>query len=231
MKTSLAILLGASVLVLAVAEVEAASFFGPTPYLSSANIPAGLYASVPVALETFEDGSLDFGISASSGAVGGPGTFTDSVDADDGNIDGFGTQGKSWATNLASTQMTFTFSGPLPTAAGIVWTDSDPNPLPVSFEAFGPGMVSLGIIGPFQLGDTVQTGTTTEDRFFGINDAGGILAIRLYNTSTNGWEIDHLQYGAMVPEPSSAVLAAIGMMGLAAWGWRRKRAPFHISKG
>ncbi len=29
--------------------------------------------------------------------------------------------------------------------------------------------------------------------------------------------------GAPVPEPSSAVLAAIGLLGLAAWGWRRKR--------
>ena len=225
MKFLQAILLGGLILALAAVDAQAATYFGPTPYLSALDIPTGLYAAGPTALETFEDGSLDFGISATSGGVGGPGAFTDSVDGDDGVIDGFGTQGKSWATNLASTSMTFSFSGPLPSAAGIVWTDSDPNPLSVSFEAFGPGMVSLGIFGPFQLGDTVQTGTTAEDRFFGVSDSGGILAIRLYNTSTNGWEIDHLQYGAeWCPSRRASPSATLGLIGFVGWGWRRKRS-------
>ncbi len=27
-----------------------------------------------------------------------------------------------------------------------------------------------------------------------------------------------------VPEPSSAILAALGLIGLAAWGWRRRKS-------
>ncbi len=103
-----------------------ADFVGPIPYLSTSDIPANFYAGgSPTGLEDFEDGKLDFGITASAGAVTGPGSLTDSVDGDDGNIDGSGTNGRSWFVadmgNMAS--LTFTFSGTLPTAAGIVWTD------------------------------------------------------------------------------------------------------------
>lgn len=48
-------------------------FFGPSPYLSAADIPVGLYASGPTFLETFEDGTLGGGITASAGAVIRPG--------------------------------------------------------------------------------------------------------------------------------------------------------------
>ena len=83
----------------AATHVDAAPIFlGPTPYLSAADIPAGLYAGggLPTALENFEDGSLDFGITASSGfvTVGPlspfPSISTDSVDADDGLINNSG---------------------------------------------------------------------------------------------------------------------------------------------
>ena len=56
-------------------------FYGPTPYLSEADTPAGF---VPVAdcdecvvgLETFEDNSLDFGIQINTGQIIGPGFST-----------------------------------------------------------------------------------------------------------------------------------------------------------
>lgn len=66
-----------------------------------ADTPAGLFAG-PTSLEDFEDGVLSFGITASTGGPGGsgapfgPNDFTDSVDCDDGVIDGFGQNGWSW---------------------------------------------------------------------------------------------------------------------------------------
>ena len=47
------------------APAQAAVIFDPTPYLSAGDIPVRFYAgATPLALEDFEDGSLDFGISA-----------------------------------------------------------------------------------------------------------------------------------------------------------------------
>lgn len=77
------------------APVHAAVLWGPTPYLSAADIPAGFYAAGPAALEDMEDGLLDDlpGVTANAGAVypALPNLppfqgLTDSVDADDGII-------------------------------------------------------------------------------------------------------------------------------------------------
>lgn len=151
-------------------------FFGPSPYLSTGDIPNGFYlGGVPDGLEDFEDMSLDFGITASHGLAIGPVGLTDSVDGDDGNIDGSGTNGHSWFYSGGSIGVTFTFAGPLPTAAGIVWTDGSWAGT-TTFEAFGPGMASLCTLGPVSLGDDSNMGTTAEDCFFGILDSEGILA-------------------------------------------------------
>src|SRR4030095_13348976 len=75
------------------------------------------------------------------------------------------------------------------------------------FEAFGPGGVPLGQIGPVAIADGSFSGTTAEDRFFGITNPAGISAIRISNTS-GGIEVDHLQYGifgAAPPPPPTAV--------------------------
>ena len=204
-------------------------FFGPTPYLSTADIPTGFYSGgSPTGLENFEGGTLGFGITASGGGVIGPGFFTDSVDADDGVIDGFGRNGHSFFAPL--NVLTFTFPTPV-TAAGLVFTDAETGAI-VSFEAFGPGMVSLGGLGPYSnlfLGPT--TGETAEDRFFGVQDLGGIIALRvttnIANGSNQGLEIDHLQFGnaavAAVPEPGSLTLLAIGGLGVVGWIRRRNR--------
>ena len=193
-------------------------YFGPTPYLSAGDIPAGFYAGgVPTALETFEDGTLDFGITASPGSLVIPPSCCpaeiDSVDGDDGVIDGSGVLGHSWFFFAGTPGITFTFSGPLPTAAGIVWTDGAG---PTTFEAFGPGMVSLGTIGPVMIADASIFGTTAEDHFFGVQDLGGILAIKLSNVA-GGIEVDHVQFGAaaLVPVPAAAWLfgSALGLLG------------------
>ena len=208
----------ALMLPLAVASPAAGAtfFFEDTSYLSSADIPAGLYAGgSPTVLEDFEDGTLDFGITVSGGRAIPPGRV-DSVDADDGLIDGSGTNGIAWFIEggTGTAELVFTLPG-LPTAAGIVWTDGDENHI-TFFEAFGPGMVSLGVLGPFDLGDAFNTGETAEDRFFGISDPGGILAIRLANTNASGGlEVDHVQFGLMVPEPTTFSMVALGLATLA----------------
>jgi hypothetical protein len=154
-----AVLAGTLVLVLMTVfgSSAATTFFGPAPYLSADDIPQGLYLNdMPAALEDFEDGQLDFGIIASSGYVAGPSQSTDSVDADDGVFDSLGNDGHSWTEESAS-EVLFTFPSPV-TAAGLVWTDGVYR-TDVTFEAFGPGMVSLGTVEAI-LGDTVFNGTT-----------------------------------------------------------------------
>jgi len=174
-----------------------ATFVGPTPYLSQADspfAPAGTFY-----LEDFEDGSLNTpGVAASTGSVVAPGAITDSVDGDDGTIDGSGKGGHSFFANPGSDGIRFTFDagalGTLPTAAGIVWTDGTGE---ITFEAFGALGASLGTIGPVPIADTTIGGQTDEDRLFGVYDAGGVSAIFISNTS-GGIEVDHLQYGAAV---------------------------------
>jgi Ca2+-binding RTX toxin-like protein len=204
-------------------------FFGPLPY-SAFNNPAAGAAISPFSsvnftyfhLEDFEDGSLNTpGVNVREFTTTNISVaYSDSVDGDDGIIDGqAGGNTRSLFSNFNISSFTFDFSanalgGQLPTHAGIVWTDLGRNDggTPRSsdlvdntvFEAFGPSGESLGVIGPFSLGDESITRTAPEDRFFGIINAGGISSIRLSMPGKNNWEVDHLQYGnssAVTPFP------------------------------
>lgn len=168
---------------------QALEFFGPTPYLSATDTPTG-FASGAMAIEDLEDGDLDPRLVTSAELIG-PGGQTDSVDADDGEIDGSGSQGRSL---YDSPPFEIQFQTPLPTSAGLVWTDGG-TPTEVTFEAFGSDGQSLGSIGPFTIGDGNNNGGTDEDRFFGVRDEGGILRLRVSHTS-GGIEIDHIQINA-----------------------------------
>lgn len=212
-----------SLLLISIASTRAATFLGPSPYLSFADSPFTGLSFSTFQLETFEDGALNtLGVSQSGGQIGLPGPFTDSVDADDGLIDNSGAAGHSWFTGGNLRSVTFTFDqtalGAWPTHAGIVWTDVGNTDTilgfgNVTFEAFGPGGASLGSIGPFLLGDGAATGATAEDRFLGVTDAAGISAIKISMPNSGDWELDHLQYG-IVPEPASLGLVAVGIAGL-----------------
>ncbi|MEZ6069861.1 MAG: hypothetical protein R3C10_06175 [Pirellulales bacterium] len=96
-------------------------FLGPTPYLSAADSPFDLSSpGSTFHLEDFEDGELNtLGIhqlppGALNATVMDPSPTTDSVDADDGTIDGSGTAGHSFAAGPAVSVFTDNARGPLP---------------------------------------------------------------------------------------------------------------------
>jgi hypothetical protein len=177
--------------------VASAQLLGPTPYFQFADSP---FAAVSFGgyfhLEDMEDGVFNVaGVTFDYGAVYGPGGLTDSVDADDGLIDGSGTNGRSFFFGGGSTGITFTFHadvlGQFPSHAGVVWTDGGNN---IHFEPFDANGVSLGQLTGSHA-DGSHGGTTAEDRFYGaVHTAGGISRIHIWNDS-GGIEVDHLQYG------------------------------------
>ena len=213
----------------------AATFITSAPYAQFSDSPFLAIGNPNFYLETFEDGALNTpGATASAGFVASPGVFTDSVDADDGVLDGTGNNGHSWYSGGAASSVSFTFDagtlGQLPTHVGIVWTDVGNVPgLPlgfdnIAFRAFDQNDVLLGEIPFNNLGDGVATGGgSAEDRFFAAIFDGGIGRISI--TSLNGsgdWEVDHLQYGiAAVPVPGAVWMLAPALAGLL--GLRRRR--------
>lgn len=196
--------LGAALLTFAGGGSAAAqsTFLEPLPYLSVADNP--FYVSpFTHLLEDFEDGTLDLpGVSIGSGAVRLPGPTTDSVDADDGIIDGFGVDGHSWASP-SGTLLNISFDpailGGYPTEVGLVWTDGNKQ-AGVTFLAFGPAPSGL-FLGQqlYVFGDGLE-GTTADDRFIGVSNPNGIGSITVINV-LGEIEIDHITLNRPVPSP------------------------------
>jgi hypothetical protein len=223
---------------LIVAPLSHALLIGPTSYLSSGDSPFSSGSFSYFYLETFEDHLLNVpGVTASAGGVTsvvfGP-SIHDSVDADDGFIDGSGLNGDSYFSASGAAGVSFTFNagalGSLPTSAGIVWTDGGAG-AQVTFEAFDQNGLSLGIL----LGghaDGSNVGETGEDRFYGAMNAGGISRLFISNAA-GGIEVDHLQYGSAlqdnnkVPDSTSILSSlAVAFAGLVAIRRRYLRAGF-----
>lgn len=209
----------------ALPTITPAALLGPSPYLSASDSPFYGESFDWFYLEDFEDLSLNTpGVSVDHGTPinNTNSSAIDSVDADDGSINGSGSNG---ASIYHPTSMTFTFNanilGDLPTSAGLVWTDGTPGSL-VTFEAFDQNGISLGSLSA-NLGDGSFYGTTAEDRFFGATNAGGISSIFITDNGSVNWlEVDHIQYGlATIPLPASAWLLISGLIGL--FGIKRSR--------
>lgn len=209
---------------------SAQTLLGPSPYLSfSGQSPFAGLGFQSFYLENFEDGLFNTpGATSSPSWAVPPPQVLDSVDEDDGAVNGTGATAKSFYS-FGQSFITVTFSasvlGQLPTHAGIVWTDVGITTNgqaygfgSVIFEAFGPGGVSLGTIGPTAVGDGVATGETGEDRFFGVISLGGIESFTLTATNSTDWEVDHIQYGII---PAPGMLALAGIAGCAAVRRRR----------
>jgi hypothetical protein len=134
-------------------------------------------------------------VTASAGGVQGPGPDTDSVDADDGTLDGSGHAGHDFLVPDGAAGVTFTFDasvlGTLPTRVGVVWTNGAGA---TTFEAFDAHGASLGTIGPTTLAPPAALGTAGVARFLGVTHAGGVSAITIRNAG-GSLQLDHLQYG------------------------------------
>ena len=155
-------------------------------------------------LEDFEDGMQNTpGVTPDAGNVLTPATpSVDSVDADDGVVNGSGSGGHSWFFETGTTGVTWIFDqtvlGAFPTHVGIVWTDGNNN---IQFEAFDAMGASLGTRDGSHA-DNSFFGETAEDRFYGVIDSSGISKITLRSGISGGGgnggggiEMDHLQYG------------------------------------
>jgi len=185
--------------------LSAQTFHGPTTYVSPADSPFPLGGGGFV-LEDFEDGLLNSpGVTAPLGFVTSThygASLTDSVDSDDGVINGTCANGDSYYGNTAIVRFQFNALalGGLPRKAGLVWTDGGPNAT-VTFEAFDGSGVSLGTVVATGQGDNTYFNTTAEDRFYGVEYSGGISEIKISHTF-GGLEVDHLQYE--LPCPTAA---------------------------
>ena len=210
---------------------------GPSAYLQASDSPfTGIdFSSGYFFLEDFEDHLLNTpGATGLSGGVTsvvfGP-SIHDSVDADDGAIDGSGLLGDDWFNSGASTGFSFSevVLGSLPTHAGLVWTDG-PFRTGVTFNAYGAdGTTVVCSASGAIIGDDTFSGTTAEDRFFGCIDPAGISRIEFINSLGGGIEVDHLQYGMVdgdvtaVPEPGTLALFGIGSAMLSLRNRRKRR--------
>lgn len=205
------------------------TFLGPTPYLSRADSPFPVDGSNPnFFLEDFEDGELNTpGIfqplhPATHGSVIHPHHLTNSVDSDDGLIDGDGTGGHSMAANAyvvfptdpphSWSDLRFGFDstelGFHPNAFGFVWTDGI-APNKVRIEVFGGDWQLLGQ-GEFQGLGGALPGDTSDDRFLGVVSSAPFEFVQItsmYPGSPDTFQIDHVQYGLIaVPEPSTTAM-------------------------
>ncbi|MGE4071264.1 MAG: hypothetical protein AB7E72_08835 [Lysobacterales bacterium] len=180
-------------LVAAQASAQTTTTSGPIPYTSPASRPAS-FINTPVVIEDFEDSVIDPRINIFlGGTILGPLGQSDSVDGDDGFIDGSGNQGHCLLRNSAAIDVVFTTN---PRVAGLVWTDGGQNSL-VTVTAFAPDGTQLASTGPHVLGDGNSTGNTAEDRYFGFRNDGGIGRIRM-QTDSASFEIDHIQFSNTV---------------------------------
>jgi hypothetical protein len=217
------------------------TFLDPIPYLSAADSPfdmSGLGSTF--FLEDFEDGVWDLpaGVEAGPYVIGTPSPFTDSVDGDDGVIDGWGTNGHSMWPNFhshnflgpptwtTSFQMNFDTNLIVPNSFGLAWTDGVPGSGLTIYvwDDLGNRLPAREYILEM---DPLHTGGSAFDRFVGFVSDEQIGTI-VVNYAYRAWvpmyhfEADHVQFGlAPIPEPGA--LGLLMPTALLFWVIRKSR--------
>jgi hypothetical protein len=221
--------------------------------VSPFSVLAGVYCLPPTPYSSLQDSTFDLtdlgstffvenmeqGITIKSGAlyapasglvvlnatIRPPGSLTDSVDADDGVIDGRGNDGNSVVpvTYTVFPTLPFTFQSipefllfgvPHVNAFGFVWTDG-----------FQDSEITLGVSQQggcrYQnLMDTTFSGETAEDRFVGLIADEPFNRVTVLSLARGDganvqqrFEFDHVQFGLQaVPEPALHRLTGILMI-------------------
>ena len=173
----------------------------PIPYTSRADNPFNGVA-FPSYLH-FEDWETDAlvapGVTPGAGyavvSAGNP--LTDSIDGDDGVVDGKCEKAGGCSSAFGNGTLGFTFDatvlGALPTHVGIAWTDGSTG-CDAVFEAYDAADVLIGSKTAAAVGDNSISGTVAEDRYFGVVHGAGVKRI-VVKSSAGGVEVDHLLFG------------------------------------
>lgn len=179
-------------------------WMGPDPYLSDKDAPFRFASRLRYKdLENFESGKIGaLGVTISPGFIVGPHVFRDSVDGDDGAVDGLGRNGHTWAPEAETVTISFNAEsiGKYPTHVAAVWTD-----VAYTTGDYGYAYVTIAIhdregkeVGSYdfesKFGDGSAIGETGEDRLVGAIWYGGISALKITCVGSSDWEIDHVQY-------------------------------------
>lgn len=131
-----------------------------------------------------------------------PGPETNSVDGDDGIIDGIG-DGRSMETTNGQIALLFTVD--FPTQVGFAITYGLQNLTQI--DIFGPTNNLVGsrlYLDPF----SEPSYGTLDDVFLGFIYEEGISHIAIHQEVTEGFQIDHVTFG--IPEPASLTLLLSG---------------------
>ncbi len=217
------------------ASFSTSILWDPLPYFSEADSP--FYHGIldgTIYLEDFEDQALNtpfvrepdnlpyFGRTYRSEFPNIPDGIVRSVDGDDGLIDFQGFLGDSWKTtnintNTGSSRASFEFlpndDGIYPSYVGIVITLARDFDRAVELSFRDPsGNNRFADTDLYDPKDWVPIPLTTDDtrthRFIGAYHEDGIARLSLFNVS----QVDHLQYGYAIPEPSTSFLIGTSLI-------------------
>lgn len=156
------------------------------------------------------------------------------ADQDDGVIDNFGGTGAPGYSAFGQFNISFDAAalGRLPTHVGFLAIGAGNFESAIQVDFYGPNNQLLGTISnticplPQDLGGGNCNDVSEDDLFYGFTDAGGIARVEVWdpNNLENILQLDHLQYGAIVPVPAAAWLFGSGLLCLVGMARRKKSA-------